>query len=79
MLPNLLTQSILHAHNNGVCEVADESSVIQRLGGRTCDEIAAVDPHHDRQRVPQRNTEVHVQGDKDVEVEAVLAHLWLET
>lgn len=62
-----------------MCEVADESSVIQRLGGRTRDEIATMDPHHDRQRALQRDTEVHVQRDEDVEVEAVLADLWLET
>lgn len=38
-----------------------------------------MDPHHDRQRALQRDTEVHVQRDEDVEVEAVLADLWLDT
>lgn len=61
-----------------MCEVADESSIIQRLGGRACDEITTMDPHHDRQRSLQRATEVHVQRDEDVEVEAVLAHLCSE-
>lgn len=70
-----LTQSVLQAHNNRVSEVADEAAVIQRLGGGASDEVAAVDPHHDGQQVWQRRPEVHVQRDKDVEIETVLTDL----
>lgn len=56
-------------------EVADEASIVKRLGGRTSNEIPTMDPHHDRQGAPQRGAEVHVHRDKDVEVETVLADL----
>lgn len=62
-----------------MCEVADEASIIQRLGGRTCNEITTVDPHHDGQGAPHRDAEVHVQRNEDVEVQTVLADLCLET
>lgn len=56
-------------------EVADEASIVQRLGSGTSDEIPTMDPHHDRQWLPQWGAEVHVHRDKDVEVEAVLTDL----
>lgn len=73
--PSSLTQSVLQAHNNSVGEVTDEASVIQRLGGRTSNEITTVDPHHDGEPAPQRGAEVHIHRDKDVEVETVLTDL----
>ena len=59
-------------------EVTEETSIIQRLGGRASNEIPTMDPHHDRQQTPQRGVEVHIQRDKDVEVETVLADLFGE-
>lgn len=56
-------------------EVTDETAVIHGLGGRACNEISSMDPHHDRQGPPQRGGEVEVEGHKDVEVEAVLTDL----
>lgn len=73
---NFHTQSILQAHHNTFGGVADEAPVVQRLGGRASDEIPTMDPHHDGQRGHQRTAEVHIQRDKDVEVETVLAHLF---
>lgn len=75
MIPNFLTQSVLHAYNNSVGEVTDEASIIQRFGGRAGDKIPTMDPHHDRQWALQRGAEVHIQRDKDVEVQTVLADL----
>lgn len=70
-----LTQAVLQVDDDGASEVADEASVVQRLGGGAGDEVPAVDPHHDRHGAPQRRAEVHVHWDEDVEVEAVLADL----
>lgn len=56
-------------------EVSDEASVVQRLGGRPCNKIPTVDPHHNRQQALQGGAEVDIQRDKDVEVETVLADL----
>lgn len=76
MPPNVLTQSVLHVYNNSTGEVTDKTSVVQRLGGRACNEIPTMDPHHDRQRALQRGAEVHIHRDKDVEVETVLTDLF---
>lgn len=51
---HLLTQAVLEVHDNSASEVADEASIIKRLGGGAGNEIPAVDPHHDRHRAPQR-------------------------
>lgn len=59
-------------------EVTNEASIIQRFGGRASDEIPTVDPHHDREGALQRDAEVHIQRDKDVEVETILADLTLD-
>lgn len=76
ILPNCLTQSVLQVYNNSVCEVTDEASIVQRLGGRASYEVPTMDPHHDRQRAPQGGAEVHIYWDKDVEVETVLTDLF---
>lgn len=72
---HLLTQAVLEVHNNSASEVADEASIIERLGGGAGYEIPTVDPHHDRHRAPQRWAEVHIHWYKDVEVQTVLTDL----
>lgn len=72
---HFLTQAILEIHNHSVSEVADEASVIERLGGGAGNEIPAVDPHHHRHQALQRRAEVHVHRYEDVEVQTVLTDL----
>lgn len=72
---HLLTQAVLEVHDNSASEVADEASVIERLGGGAGNEIPTVDPHHDWHRAPQRGAEVHIHWYKDVEVQAVFTDL----
>lgn len=57
-------------------EVTNETSIIQRLGGRTSNEISTMDPNHDRQVALQRRAQVHIQWYKDVEVETILTDLF---
>lgn len=70
-----LTQAIGHAHYYCVGEVADETAIVQWLGGCAGNKISPVDPHHHRHGGTEGRNEIHIQRDKYVQVEAVLTHL----
>lgn len=70
-----LTQAILHVYHYGVAIVTDEASVVQRFGGGAGDEVASMDPHHDRKLGGRLQWEIHTQRNVYVQVQTVLTHL----